>query len=345
MPHHKSHSHKGHHRYAGTMMEDPKKMYKQSKKAGKRIAKENKKISKGAWGSRKIESGKKYTRLQKFPTLSPQQQKVLSQFSEKVKPEKFKTPKMYEKGLKFLQKGMQKGPPVSPLESTGQQFLQNLMGKSAEEQAQTFEQPYLRQFYEQTVPNITERFRGMGALRGSGFQNSMGEAGAGLSENLATVKANLINQILNQQMQGANLGLGYSQLPGQRYNQQMQAAQVGMPASLLPQQAQQEMNRYAGNQMYQQRQNILGTQPFGYMGVPPRGKQPGFWGGIGGKAVGALAGAGIGALIPAVGPLAGAGIGMGLAGGGSPAINIQAPQPVAAGGAPQRQIMPAQNNM
>lgn len=256
----------------------------------------------------KIRPGKKYSRIQRFPTLGRGQKKILKKFERHVKPGKFKTPKMMKKGLSFLQKGMLKGPGKSPLEATGTTFLQNLLGRTPEEQLGAFEAPYLRQFHEEIAPEIAERFAGADAIRSSGFQNAIMGAGAGLSENLASLKANLINQLLGQQTQAANVGLGYAQLPGQRFGEQLQAAQLGIPYSMAPQEQQNQLNQFAANQQYQQRMGALGMPRFGMMDIPAQPRRPGIGaampgiiggaiqGGIGGFMAGGPVGAGIGAI-------------------------------------------------
>lgn len=58
-----------------------------------------------------------------------------------------------------------------------------------------FEAPYMRQFNEQTIPDLAEQFAGMGsgALSSSGFRNAAVNAGVDLSERLAAIRANLKN--------------------------------------------------------------------------------------------------------------------------------------------------------
>ena len=194
--------------------------------------------------------------------------------------------------------------------------------------------------YGATVIGLAERYRGANAGRGSGFQNAMMNAGAGLSENLASLKGNLINQMLGQQTQAANVGLGYAQLPGQRYAQQMNAAQTALPASMIPQQQQQEMDRYAQNREFQQKGAVLGQLPWGQMGIPARKGSPTFWQGalprIGGAIQGGLMGAVTG------GPWgAAAGAAAGAMGAQPPAIQVGN----MGGGAPQRLMGPVTNNM
>jgi len=59
------------------------------------------------------------------------------------------------------------------------------------ESFEAFEAPIKRQFEEEVIPGIAERFGGMGAQSSSGFQQALGKAGAGLSENLAALRAQL----------------------------------------------------------------------------------------------------------------------------------------------------------
>jgi hypothetical protein len=80
------------------------------------------------------------------------------------------------------------------------EYLQQLLSGSPEA-TKAFSDPYMRQFNEEIVPGIAERFAGSGALSSSGFQNSLGQAGAGLAERLASLRENL-------RMGAANTGLG-----------------------------------------------------------------------------------------------------------------------------------------
>jgi len=95
----------------------------------------------------------------------------------------------------------------SPLFQQGSSFLQNLLSGSPEATA-AFEAPYMRQFNEQTVPGLAERFSGMGsgAQSSSAFSQALGAAGAGLQENLASLRGQL-------QMGGLGQALGYAQQP------------------------------------------------------------------------------------------------------------------------------------
>lgn len=56
---------------------------------------------------------------------------------------------------------------------------------------ESFAAPFRREFNEQTVPGIAERFAGLGGLSSSGFTQSLGQAGAGLNEKLASLQTGL----------------------------------------------------------------------------------------------------------------------------------------------------------
>ena len=95
----------------------------------------------------------------------------------------------------------------SPLFQGPSSFLQSLYSPTPETMAQ-FQAPYIRQFQQQTIPGLAERFAGMGAgaQSSSGFQQALGQAGGELSENLAALRG---------QMQLAGLGpsLQYAATP------------------------------------------------------------------------------------------------------------------------------------
>lgn len=81
-----------------------------------------------------------------------------------------------------------------------------------------FEQPYLQEFNEQIIPQLAERYAGLGgsgmsgALSSSGFGQSLGAAGSQLQTNLAQMKSTMQNQalqrILGQYNQSLQTGLG-----------------------------------------------------------------------------------------------------------------------------------------
>lgn len=95
----------------------------------------------------------------------------------------------------------------NPLYQSGASYLQNLLSGSPESTA-AFEAPHLRQFQEQIVPALAERFAGLGAgsQKSSAFQQALGQSAAGLQENLAALRAGL-------QGGAAQQALGYAQQP------------------------------------------------------------------------------------------------------------------------------------
>ena len=91
----------------------------------------------------------------------------------------------------------------------GMQNLSDILSNKPEAFAK-FEQPYMTQFQQQTVPGLSERFAGIGsgAQGSSAFGQALGGAGAGLSENLASMRGNLQQNAMSQLMQMMQTGLG-----------------------------------------------------------------------------------------------------------------------------------------
>lgn len=88
-------------------------------------------------------------------------------------------------------------------------YLSSILGESPEAFAQ-FEAPIKRQFEEEVLPSIAERFTGMlgeGSSRSSAFGQQLGKAGERLSEKLAAQRAGLKNQALAQLMGLSQTGL------------------------------------------------------------------------------------------------------------------------------------------
>jgi hypothetical protein len=81
--------------------------------------------------------------------------------------------------------------------------LQNILGllQGGDEAFAKFEDPYKRQFQQETIPGLAEQFAGMGSggsQNSSAFQQALGGAGADLSANLASLRGNLQNQAVGQ---------------------------------------------------------------------------------------------------------------------------------------------------
>lgn len=90
----------------------------------------------------------------------------------------------------------------------GMNYLQSLFSQDPSAFSE-FEAPMMRQFNEQIVPGIAERFSGQGSgMRGSSALNqTLGQAGQRLSESLASQRANLRSGAMNQLQNMMNLGM------------------------------------------------------------------------------------------------------------------------------------------
>lgn len=104
-----------------------------------------------------------------------------------------------------------------------ERIMQLLQGDLEEGSEDDFAAPYIREFEEQTIPGLAERFAGFGsnsgALSSSGFGQALGAAGAGLQERLAALgsqnKRNSVQNIM--QLLGSGLGqqsFQYHEKPG-----------------------------------------------------------------------------------------------------------------------------------
>lgn len=128
-----------------------------------------------------------------------------------------------------------------------QQNMMNMLGQMGMQGLQTGQMPggisfdpirqqAMTQFNTQTVPSLAERFTSMGGgQRSSAFQGALGQAGAGLYENLGAMESQFKAQMMPMLMQMMNAGLR------PQYQQQMIPAQGGFGqqaasgvASMLP---------------------------------------------------------------------------------------------------------------
>lgn len=96
---------------------------------------------------------------------------------------------------------------LNGLGGQGTQYWQELLSGSPEA-FERFEAPYRRQFNEQIVPGIAERFAGVGGLSSSGFQQALGRASTDLSERLASLREGMRSQVPGQAMSGLQNLLG-----------------------------------------------------------------------------------------------------------------------------------------
>lgn len=89
----------------------------------------------------------------------------------------------------------------------GQDWLQSMFNDP--EFFNKFEAPLQRQFQEETVPGLANRFASMGSggsLGSTGFRNQLGREGSNLSTNIASLRGGMQQQAIPQ-------SLGYAQQP------------------------------------------------------------------------------------------------------------------------------------
>jgi hypothetical protein len=106
----------------------------------------------------------------------------------------------------------------NPQYQSGQEYLNSLFNDP--EFFNKFEAPLQRQFNEETVPNLANRFAAMGsggALGSTAFRNQLAREGSNLHTNIAALRGQM-------QQQGANQALQYAQQPFQNLQQLMQQA-------------------------------------------------------------------------------------------------------------------------
>lgn len=120
-----------------------------------------------------------------------------------------------------------------------------------------FEAPLMRQYEEETIPGLTNRFAAMGsggALGSTGFRNQLAREGERLHENIAAQRGNM-------QQQGVNQSLQYSQAPGQDYYQLLNSVLGPQPNNIY----QPPNNPYA---------NMAGAAWQGYLQQPNQYNNP-----------------------------------------------------------------------
>lgn len=127
-------------------------------------------------------------------------------------PEQFKKIRTGTPEAERFQKKIFKQGGMLPYDKTykkGKNFLTDLLSGS-QGAFDRFEEPYMRNFNENIVPDIANRFAGMGTgnsgLSSSGFQQTLANAGKGLQGDLAALRSNL-------QMQALGPALAYAQQP------------------------------------------------------------------------------------------------------------------------------------
>ena len=96
---------------------------------------------------------------------------------------------------------------AQPGMESGMDYLSSLIS-GGDEAFENFEAPMRREFEEKTLPSIAERFSMFDAQDSSAFSQSLSQAGAGLSENLAALRESLKSQAMSQLGGMSQMGLG-----------------------------------------------------------------------------------------------------------------------------------------
>lgn len=148
-------------------------------------------------------------------------------------PRGYETVSTLNKGQKALFdryiQGAQQGPSGyfdNPLYQSGANYLQGILSGNPESFA-AFEAPAMRQFHQQIIPQIAERFGGIGGLSSSAFQQALGGASVDLSERLAQLRGQLQQGAAGQALQYAGAPL---QQGNQLLNMETQAFLKKQPA-------------------------------------------------------------------------------------------------------------------
>lgn len=120
-----------------------------------------------------------------------------------------KSQKQGIEGILDMLKGMKGQSDINqnPQFQQGQEWLSSLFNDP--EFFKNFEAPLMRQFEEDIIPGLSNRFASMGsggALGSTGFRNQLAREGGNLSTNIAALRGGM-------QQQGVNQGLQYAQQP------------------------------------------------------------------------------------------------------------------------------------
>lgn len=129
-------------------------------------------------------------------TFNPQQQSTLSRAMDSIR-------------------GMRGGADITqnPAYGQGMEWMQSLFNDP--EFFNKFEAPMQRQYEEQTIPDLANRFASMGSggsLGSTGFRNQLAREGSNLQTNMAAQRGQMQQAAIPQM-------LGYAQQPASNYNQ------------------------------------------------------------------------------------------------------------------------------
>jgi hypothetical protein len=82
------------------------------------------------------------------------------------------------------------------VQGQGLEMLMQLLRGGGNQSFQPIANKAITEFNTQTVPGLAERFTALGGQNSSAFQGALGQAGAGLQENLAAQGSQQINQLI-----------------------------------------------------------------------------------------------------------------------------------------------------
>ena len=157
--------------------------------------------------------------IKQAKTLSPEQSQLLSNLLGQLSPEQFQLT-------------------GNPLYKSGETYLNRLLSNDPEATA-AFEAPALRQFQQQIVPGIAERFTNLGAQKSSAFNQALAQSGKDLAVDLQALRSGMQMQALPQAFQYATapselgLQLGRLGLGTQAFQNLYQQGSQGLLQSLL----------------------------------------------------------------------------------------------------------------
>ena len=171
---------------------------------------------------------------------------------------------------------------------------------------QSFVEPARQQFHEETLPGLDERYAGMGAMSGSGFEKAIADAAGRMDTQLGSQLAQLMYQDRGRHdqlgLQQQQLGLGGMDRAFQQFSPLMQAGQMqrGIEQQQLEEDYQDwRMTQGWGNPWLQVAQVPLQAQPFQNYAIAQQGSpgllgsmMPGIGQGIGQAIPGMLSGGG-----------------------------------------------------
>ena len=171
---------------------------------------------------------------------------------------------------------------------------------------QSFVEPARQQFHEETLPGLDERYAGMGAMSGSGFEKAIADAAGRMDTQLGSQLAQLMYQDRSRHdqlgLQQQQLGLGGMDRAFQQFAPLMQAGQMqrGIEQQQLEEDYQDwQMTQGWANPWLQAAQVPLQAQPFQNYAVAQQGSpgllgsmMPGIGQGIGRAIPGMLSGGG-----------------------------------------------------